>query len=187
MLPLKHADIVKNVARQTGLSESRAVEVIKKAGIKDISAYPSRTLSNEQQEKLVRNLPGAIKESGYKVDGASDESGFRQKISRSLSQAAAAAGDVKPGQDKKKPSGSAVDFLKRVHQGIRGSSESTVPEQNKQSAPVVSGSAQARQETEKKPAEFHSRPPAHVELGSGFEKIEAATNKSAEPRSPDIG
>lgn len=137
MPPLKQADIVRNVAKQTGLSESRAVEVIKKAGLKNISAYPTRVLSKDQQEKLVKNLPQAIKESGYKVTGIADEYRFKQKIAKGLTQTARAADNIKPSQDKKMSPESATDFLKKVRQGIPGSSEGAAQKQNEPVTPDI--------------------------------------------------
>lgn len=52
-------DLISKIKDQTGLSKIRAAAVIKKAGLTDVSAYPARALSQDQQQKLLKNLPAA--------------------------------------------------------------------------------------------------------------------------------
>lgn len=170
MPDIKRGDFVKSLAQATKLSLPRAKKVAKEAGV-DLG-FAGRTLSKGQEKKAVAALSGAIKKLGYKVVGVKDERKFKQKIVKSNTQFKQNPGETK--ENGKKTLTSAVDFLKKVEQGIPGSKEA---EAKQKDADAVHSVAAPRIRAER------------VSLADNSANIEAInrSGRGPEPIAPDIG
>lgn len=162
---IKRGDFVKSVAQATGLSPQRAKQVARAAGV-DLG-YAGRTLSKEQEKRAVKALPQALKDLKMRVRGGglSDERRFKQKFTKTMSEFKVEARDTG-----KKPLNSAVDFIKKVEQGIPGSKEAEA----------------------KRPVRTEIRPKIRAErvsLSDNSANIETLGHRSenSEPLSPNIG